>query len=176
MCYRHSDVHARAGTLLIKNARYSLTIEIEDRGEARRVLSDYEMTERAIDQAYQPIASSLMVDGRKGVEKLQGERKDALKAFITDNGNEAVEDGELDVTAKITVRSTTPAYDLVTCSQTEQGAAALLEAARAGLIRVDHKMLTDFRKRSGGASWADTLERFAMPAGATTAIHIDRGH
>jgi len=160
---------------LRQNVRYALAIEINDRGEARRVLSDLEITERAIDQAFQPIASSLMVDGRKGVEKLQSERKDALKTFITDNGNEAIEDGELDVTAKITVRATTPAYDLITCSQTEQGAAAILEAARAGWLKLDHKMLTDFRKRTVGASFADILNRYAMPAGATTAIHIERG-
>ena len=152
-----------------------MTIEIDDRAEARLVLWDYEMTERAIDNAYQPIASSLMVDGRKGVEKLQGDRKDALKAFVQAHDNEAIEDGELGVTAKITVRSTTPQYDLITCANTESGAAALLEAAKAGLLRVDHKMLTDFRKRSGGASWADTIERYAMPAGATPAIHIERG-
>lgn len=152
-----------------------MTIEINDRGDARRVLSDYELTERAIDRAYQPIASSLMVDGRNGVVKLQDARKAAIKGFIEQNDNEAIEDGELEVTARLSVRATTPQYDLITCANTTEGQYALLEAARAGLLRVDHKMLTDFRKRSGGASWADTLARYSMPAGATSAIYIDRG-
>ena len=115
-----------------------MTIEIDDRAAARDMLATYEMVERAIDNAYQPIASSLLVDGRKGVERLQSDRKDALKAFIQAHDNEAIEDAEFGVTAKITVRSTTPTYDLITCANTEAGAAALIEAARAGLLRVDH--------------------------------------
>lgn len=158
-----------------RRGRFTLTIEINDRGEARKVLLDYELTERAIDQAFQPIASSLMVDGRKGVEKLQGERKDALKGFIEGNGNEAVEDAEMEVTARISPRSTTPQYDLRTCAETEQGAAAIIEAARLGWLKLDHKMITDFRKRTPGASFADILVRFQMPAGVTTALYIDRG-
>ena len=152
-----------------------MTIEINDRGEARKVLLDYELTERAIDQAFLPIAASLMVDGRKGVEKLQGERKDALKGFIEGNGNEAVEDAEMEVTARISPRSTTPQYDLRTCAETEHGAAAIIEAARLGWLKLDHKMITDFRKRTPGASFADILDRFKMPAGVTTALYIDRG-
>lgn len=151
-----------------------MTIEINDRAEARRVLSDYELTERAIDLAYQAIASSLLVDGRNGVQKLQDERKAALKAFIEANGNEAVEDGELAVRARLNPRSTTPLYDMISCANTEAGAQAILEAARAGFVRVDHKMLTDFRKRAG-AGWGDIIDRYRMPAGATGAIYIDRG-
>ena len=171
---------ATAGTRPRRRGRFTLTIEINDRGEARKVLLDYELTERAIDQAFLPIAASLtkagrIVDGRKGVERLQGERKDALKGFIEGNGNEAVEDAEMEVTARISPRSTTPQYDLRTCAETEQGAAAIIEAARLGWLKLDHKMITDFRKRTPGASFADILDRFKMPAGVTTALYIDRG-
>lgn len=153
-----------------------MPIEIDDRGEARRVLSDYEMTERAIDQAFQPIASSLIVGGRKGVEKIQAERKDALKKWSADHGNEPVEDGELDVRTRMEESKAAATYDIETLLKTKDGEAHLLEAARRGYVRIDDTMLKDFRKRTPGATWADAIWMSRMQFGGTPRFYIDRGH
>lgn len=149
-------------------------MEINDLEQAHAALVEIEKVERAIDRAYQPIASSLMVDGRNGVEKYIKERKDALKAYMEANGG-PVTDGELGVKARLETRNTAATYDIETLLKTKDGSSALIEAGERGYVRIDDKMLLDFRKRSPGASWADAIYRARMQTGQTTAIYIDRG-
>lgn len=128
-------------------------------------------TEQAIERAYQPIADSLMVSGKKGVEEFLKHQKDAIKAFLNESSEPFIHDGELGWTAKLQARQGTPTYDLVTCANTEAGPEAIIEAARAGMLRIDHSMLRDFRKESG-AGWADVINRFQMPGTGTIALLI----
>ena len=149
-------------------------MEIDDLEQAHAALVEIEKVERALDNAYQMIASSLMLNGRNGVEKYIKERKDALKVYMDANGG-PVTDGELGVTARLEPRNMPATYDIATLLQTKDGLDALREAGEGGYVRIDDKRLTDFRKRTPGASWADAIFRARMPIGQTTAIYIDRG-
>ena len=149
-------------------------MEINDLEAAHAALVDIEKVERALDNAYQMIASSLMLNGRNGVERYIKERKDALKAFMENNGG-PVTDGELGVKARLEPRNMPATYDIATLLKTKGGLEALREAGEGGYVRIDDKMLNDFRKRSPGASWADAIYRARMQTGQTTAIYIDRG-
>ena len=151
-----------------------MTIEINDLEAAHAALVEIAKVERAIENAYQPIASSLMVDGKNGVEKYVKERKDALKAYIEAHGNEPVTDGETGVRARLEARKSPATYDIETLLKTKDGSAALIEAGERGYVRIDDKMLSDFRKRSPGATWADAIWRSRMQTGQTSALYIDR--
>jgi hypothetical protein len=48
---------------------------------------------------------------------------------------------------------------------------ALIEAAKAGMVRLDHTMLSKFRK-DAGATWADDLAKFEMPGQGSTALTV----
>lgn len=134
-------------------------------------LAQVAKTEKAIERAFQPIADSLMVSGKKGVEDYIKSLKDDIKAFLNESTEPALYDGELQWTAKLQPRAGTPTYDLVTCAQTDAGPAAIIEAAKAGMLRCDDKMLSRFRK-DAGAPWADTIERYKMPGTGTVALLI----
>jgi len=149
-----------------------VSIEINDLEAAHAALVEVAKVERAIESAYQPIASSLMVDGRNGVEKYVKERKDALKAYIEQHGG-PVTDGELGVKARIEARNTPAIYDISTLLKTKDGPEALIEAGERGYVRIDDRMLQDFRKRSPGASWADAIFRSRMQTGQTSALYIE---
>lgn len=150
-----------------------MSIEINDLEAAHAALVEVAKVERAIESAYQPIASSLMVGGRNGVEKYVKERKDALKAYIEQHGG-PVTDGELGVKARVEARNAPATYDIETLLKTKDGPAALIEAGERGYVRIDDRMLQDFRKRSPGASWADAIFRSRMQTGQTSALYIDR--
>lgn len=151
-----------------------MAIEINDLEEAHAALVEIAKVERAIENAYQPIASILMVDGKTGVEKYVKERRDALKAYIEEHGNESVTDGELGVRARIEPRKSPATYDIETLLKSKDGPSALIEAGERGYVRIDDKMLSDFRKRSPGATWADAIWESRMQAGQISALYIDR--
>ena len=149
------------------------TKESPTQEEAMAALTALELIERAIDRAYVPVADSLGADGRKGVDKRIKSLRDEIKVYLEEQGGR-LHEGELETTATLQVRTSTPSFDLVTCASTEEGQAALIEAAKAGMVRVDFPMLKRFREQAG-ATWADTVWRYHMPGGTTSALIIERG-
>lgn len=137
---------------------------------AHRALTERVKIERALNRAYQEIADSLGLKDRAAVQKHLDDLNDTIKRYLIDNGGQ-LHDGEFDVTARVQVRSNI-SYDLPTAAQTEQGPAALAEAARAGLLKLDNKGLEKFRGSSGtsSAAWADHLWKFRNAHGATYAL------
>ena len=51
------------------------------------------------------------------------------------------------------------------------GIDALIKAANAGMVRIDHTMLARFRK-DAGASWADAIAQYEMPGNGTEALTV----
>ena len=149
------------------------TERVIDEQAAHEALTKVERIERAIDEGYEAIADSLLLKDRAAVEKHLKSLKDTVKQYLNEQGGE-LHDGEFDVTARLQERRGTPTYDLVTCVDSDEGFDAIIEAARAGMLRVDHPMLERFRK-SAGASWADVLARYEMPGTGTVALLIERG-
>ena len=149
-------------------------MEINDLEQAHAALVEIEKVERALDRAYQPVADSLELADRKAVDNYIKTRREALKAYMQEHGG-PVTDGELGVKARLETRNTAATYDIETLLKTKDGSSALIEAGERGYVRIDDKMLLDFRKRSPGASWADAIYRARMQTGQTTAIYIDRG-
>ena len=133
------------------------------------------------------MTDSLLIDERRAIElvgllaSLKEQRApiereerplvDQLKQWLQLHGLSSLHDGETGNTARIQERTTT-LYDLVSAVATDDGEAAILHAAAAGLLRVDHTAFERFRK-GNGAVWADVLARYAMPS-TTEALVIDR--
>lgn len=142
----------------------------------RDFLLQLERIERAIDRAYQPVLDSLDLRDRKGLENEIKRLRDGIKAELEaehERGNdEGLHDGELEVAAKLQFRGGSPTYDCVTLADASPD--ALIEAAKAGMVRVDHTALERFRK-NGGATWADTIWRAQMPGTGSVALLIERG-
>lgn len=112
------------------------------------------------------IASILKpLDARR--ELLRGQ----VKQYLELEGIEVLADGETGAAAKVQERHGQPPYDLVSAAATEDGEQAIMHAASGGYLRVDHAMLERFRK-GNGATWADTLARYAGPEPITTALII----
>ncbi len=101
-------------------------------------------------------------------------RKRVLTATVKSYMGEAVaelRDGETGVVARIQERGGSPTYDLATLAASE-GAPAIIDAARAGMLRVDAVMLDRFRK-AAGAIWADDIASVAMPGALTYALIVE---
>jgi hypothetical protein len=96
-----------------------------------------------------------------------------LKQYLLLSSEDSLSDGEVGAVARIQERNGATTYDLVSCVGTEDGELAILQAAAAGMLRVDHAMLDRFRK-GNGAVWADTLARYAMPGPPTYALYVER--
>lgn len=149
-----------------------MTTELRaDEQIALEKLNQVARVERAIDRAYEDIATSLVVDGRKGVEKYVQALKDSIKEYLSDAPEPFIYDGELQWIARLQHRAGPATYDLVTCANTGEGAQSILEAAKAGMLRVDDKMLVRFRKEAG-AHWADVIERYRMAGTGSVALLI----
>lgn len=101
-------------------------------------------------------------------------RKRALTATVRSymgmNMATSMRDGETGVVARIQERRGSPTYDLATLAAGE-GAPAIIDAARAGMLRVDAVMLDRFRK-AAGAIWADDIASVAMPGALTYALIV----
>jgi alpha-galactosidase len=82
-----------------------------------------------------------------------------------------LEDPERGVVAKITERKGTPTYDLMTLVSTLDGQDALIKAAAAGMVRIDHAMLSRFLKEAG-STWAAAIDRVKMPGNMTEALSV----
>jgi len=142
-----------------------------DEAFATEALVEIEKIERALDGAYQVIADSLGLEDRKAVEnRIKHLREKVIKPYLEQHGG-SIKDGELGVSASIRPRSNVT-YDLVTVAQTDKGPAALVEAARAGMLRMDNTSLERFRG-GAGATWANLLFRFRQ-VGSTANLIIER--
>ena len=136
-------------------------MEAEQAAEKRRVID-------AINELATIAEVTKPIDAR---EKLLREQ---VRDYMALNGFEVLEDGETGVRAKFQDRTGQPLYDLVSAAHVGHGTLAILDAAKAGMLRVDAQMLKRFRSGSG-ATWADVLEGYAMPGPQTTALIIEKG-
>jgi hypothetical protein len=94
-----------------------------------------------------------------------------IKNHMALAGEKFMRDPETGAVAKITERKGTPTYDVVSLVTTQGGIDALIKAANAGMIRIDHVMLARYRKEQG-ASWADAIARFEMPGTGSEALTV----
>lgn len=106
------------------------------------------------------------------VEKRKKEVTESLKQYMALQGMDSLRDGEHGLTARFQDRKGTPVYDLVSLARDTDGL-ALIRAAEAGMARIDHPMLTRFRK-DAGASWADVIHKYEMPGTGTSALVLER--
>ena len=95
-----------------------------------------------------------------------------LTANLDLNGLDSLRDGERGITARLQDRKGTPVYDLVSLAKDTDGY-ALIEAASAGMARIDHVSLSRFRK-DAGAGWADLIAKYELPGTGTTALLVER--
>ena len=136
--------------------------------------------ERAMDKAYEPICHSLEVRDRAAVEKVVELLREEVKGYLIDQylaGESGVmRDRELDFEARVNFRKTTT-YNLAALVETTEGQVALGAAATAGMLRVTHGALTEFRQ-SHVAAWAELLwnekYRIETPKGGA-ALMLHRG-
>jgi hypothetical protein len=136
--------------------------------------------ERAIDQAYEPICHSLEVRDRAAVDRVVERLREEVKADLLEhharNGMASVRDGALDFEATLQFRKTTT-YNLPALVETNEGQVALSAAATAGMLRVTHGALAEFRQ-SNLVAWAELLwnekHRIETPNGAA-ALMLRRG-
>ena len=110
------------------------------------------------------------------LEKRKKELTDWLKQHMALEGIDhlgGIDSHEQPITARLHDRKGTPTYDVVTLVESPDGCDALVNAANAGMVRVDHQMLSRFRDKSG-AEWADQIARFEMPGTGSIALVIER--
>lgn len=107
------------------------------------------------------------------LEKRKRELTDQLKQWMALEDREDLLDGERGLVARLQSRNGTPTYDVVSLVKDAAGAEALVDAASAGMVRVDHAMLDRFRKQNG-ATWADLIERVQIPGTGTVALVIEK--
>lgn len=94
-----------------------------------------------------------------------------IKNHMQLNDMKFLRDDETGASAKITERKGTPTYDIVSLVTSAGGIDALIKAANAGMVRIDHTMLARFRK-DAGASWADAIAQYEMPGNGTEALTV----
>ena len=107
----------------------------------------------------------------KPLEKARKAASDELKQGMALDGRMLLADPERGLLARLQDRAGTPVYDLVRATETVEGCEAIIEAAKAGMLRLDDTMLKRFRD-GAGAGWADTLNRFKGPGKGTTALVV----
>jgi hypothetical protein len=94
-----------------------------------------------------------------------------IKNHMQLNDMKFLRDDETGAAAKITERKGTPTYDVISLVTSQGGIDALIKAANAGMVRIDHTMLARFRK-DAGASWADAIAQYEMPGNGTEALTV----
>ncbi len=110
-------------------------------------------------------------DELKPLEVAKKYAVERIKNHMQLNDMKFMRDDETGATAKITERKGTPTYDIVSLVTSTGGIDALIKAANAGMVRIDHTMLARFRK-DAGASWADAIAQFEMPGTGTEALTV----
>ena len=110
-------------------------------------------------------------DELKPLEAAKKFAVDEIKQHMALANERYLRDPETGATAKITERKGTPTYDVITLVTTQGGIDALIKAANAGMVRIDHTMLSRFRKEQG-ASWADAIAQFEMPGTGSEALTV----
>jgi hypothetical protein len=136
--------------------------------------------ERAIDQAYEPICQSLDVKDRAAVDRVVDLLREEVKGYLYDQhlstGETVMRDRALDFEARLQFRKTTT-YNLPALVETAEGKVALATAATAGMLRVTHGALAEFRQ-SNIAAWAELMwnekYRIESPEGVA-ALMLRRG-
>lgn len=111
-------------------------------------------------------------DELKPLETAKRYAVERIKNHMQLNDMKFLRDDETGAAARITERKGTPTYDVVSLVTSQGGIDALIKAANAGMVRIDHTMLARFRK-DAGASWADAIAQYEMPgSGGTEALTI----
>lgn len=106
------------------------------------------------------------------LDKMREAAMAQLRQYLDLNGLDSLRDGERGITARLQDRKGTPVYDLVSLAKDTDGY-ALIEAASAGMARIDHVSLSRFRK-DAGAGWADLIAKYELPGTGTTALLVER--
>ena len=110
-------------------------------------------------------------DELKPLEVAKKYAVERIKNHMQLNDMKFLRDDETGASAKITERKGTPTYDIVSLVTSAGGIDALIKAANAGMVRIDHTMLARFRK-DAGASWADAIAQYEMPGNGTEALTV----
>jgi len=110
-------------------------------------------------------------DELKPLEVAKKYAVERIKNHMQLNDMKFMHDDETGATAKITERKGTPTYDVISLVTSAGGIDALIKAANAGMVRIDHTMLSRFRK-DAGASWADAIAQYEMPGTGTEALTV----
>ena len=113
-----------------------------------------------------------LAEQMKPLEAARKRAQDELKQWLALNG-ESLVDGERGIIARLQERKGTPTYDMIRAVESVEGCEALVAAATAGMVRIDHVMLARFRK-DAGAGWADLLARFEMASTGSVALIVER--
>lgn len=127
--------------------------------EARRAAIDLVALIAGLNSELRPLEDAK----KKAVEQ--------LKQYLTLNGLDSLADDERGIVARLQDRKGSPTFDLVTLAKETDGY-ALIEAAMAGMARIDATMLARFRK-DAGAGWADVVAKYEMPSTGTTALIVE---
>lgn len=110
-------------------------------------------------------------DELKPLETAKRYAVERIKNHMQLNDLKFLRDDETGATAKITERKGTPTYDVISLVGSQGGIDALIKAANAGMVRIDHSMLSRFRK-DAGAAWADAIAQYEMPGTGTEALTV----
>jgi hypothetical protein len=110
-------------------------------------------------------------DELKPLEVAKKYAVERIKNHMQLNDMKFLRDDETGAIAKITERKGTPTYDVISLVTSQGGIDALIKAANAGMVRIDHTMLNRFRK-DAGASWADAIAQYEMPGNGTEALTV----
>ena len=110
-------------------------------------------------------------DELKPLEVAKKYAVERIKNHMQLNDMTFLRDDETGAAAKITERKGTPTYDVISLVTSQGGIDALIKAANAGMVRIDHTMLARFRK-DAGASWADAIAQYEMPGNGTEALTV----
>ena len=150
-----------------------MTIEINDLIAAHDLVVELARVEGALNSAYEMLQDTLGLRSKTAVDDWIKERKDALRDYITAHGNEAINAGEIGVSAVLRTRGSGAKYDLETLMKTAAGPAALKEAAEKGYVSVNDKLLKTYRQSTPGSSWADALWNARSEHGRSTWVQLD---
>lgn len=112
----------------------------------------------------------------KPLEDAREQAKAQLRQLMALNGLDELADHERGLYARIQHRSAPATFDAVRLVESSDGCEALVAAARAGMVRIDPKMLDRFRTEAG-ATWADRIAEKRIPGtGGTDALTVGAMH
>jgi hypothetical protein len=113
-------------------------------------------------------------DETKGPLKDKEEFVARLKQWLQLEGRTELIDGETGVRAYLQAKRA-HVYDLPSLVTHDSKAGEYLaEAARAGVLVVNHSALEAFIKNTGGSAWAAALMRYHDEAGSNEALYVER--